>query len=455
MLLMVGGMPLLAQQDERQLAHDILKELIEINTTDSTGDNTRAAEAMAARFRAAGFADSDIHVLGPAPRKGNVVVRLRGTSTTLKPLLFMGHLDVVEARREDWSFDPFKLVEQDGWFYGRGTQDMKSDDALLATTFIRLKREGFIPARDLILALTSDEEGGTYNGVQWLLKEHRELIDAEYCINADAGGGQIKDGKRLFMGLQAAEKIYASFRLDVHNKGGHSSLPVKDNAIYELADALARLEKYEFPVRLNQVSQTFFERLAAISKGKLASDLQAVTRTPPDPGAVDRLSRETYYNALLRTTCVPTQLKGGHAENALPQLAEAVVNCRLVPDDTVKSAQETLVRVLADPKVEVTPVEEVMVGPFSPLRTDVMKIVSAVTDSTWPGITVIPLMETGATDGKWSRLAGIPTYGVSAIFIDVDDVRAHGKDERVSQQSFYDGVRFHYQLIKRLAGATN
>src|SRR5258708_6987382 len=342
MLLMVLGARLSAQQDERQLAPDILKELIEINTTDSTGDNTRAAEAMAARFRAAGFADSDIHVLGPAPRKGNVVVRMRGTSTTLKPILFMGHLDVVEARREDWSFDPFKLVEQDGWFYGRGTQDMKSDDALLASTFVRLKREGFTPARDLILALTSDEEGGTYNGVQWLLKEHRELIDAEYCINADSGGGQIKDGKRLFMGVQAAEKTYASYRLTVHNKGGHSSLPVKDNAIYELAAALERLEKFEFPVRLNQVSRTFFERLAAISSGQLGNDLMAVTRTPADPGAVERLSHEAYLNALLRTTCVPTQLKGGHAENALPQLAEAVVNCRLVPDDTTKAVQETL-----------------------------------------------------------------------------------------------------------------
>jgi acetylornithine deacetylase/succinyl-diaminopimelate desuccinylase-like protein len=449
---MLIGTPLLAQQDERRLAHDILKELIEINTTDSTGDNTRAAEAMAARFRAAGFADSDIHVLGPAPRKGNVIVRMRGASTSLKPILFNGHLDVVEAKREDWSVDPFQLVERDGWLYGRGTQDMKSDDALLAATFIRLKREGFRPARDLILALTSDEEGGDYNGVQWLLKEHRELIDAEYWINADSGGGQIKDGKRLFMGVQAAEKTYASFRLDVHNKGGHSSLPVKDNAIYELAGALTRLGEYEFPLRLNPVSSTFFERLAAISSGQLASDLLAVTRTPPDAGAVERLSHESYFNALLRTTCVPTQLKGGHAENALPQLAEAVVNCRLVPGDTVKAVQETVVRVLANPKVEVTTVQDVVVGPFSPLRDDVVKTVAAVTDSTWPGITVIPLMETGATDGKWSRLAGIPTYGVSAIFIDVDDVRAHGKDERVAEQTFYDGVRFDYQLIKRLAG---
>src|SRR5260370_25622298 len=248
MLLLVAGAPLPAQQDERRLAHDILKELIESNTTDSVGDNTRAAEAMAARFRAAGFADADINVLAPAPRKGNVIVRMRGTGA-LKPILFVGHLDVVEARREDWSFDPFKLVEQDGWLYGRGTQDMKSDDALLAATFIRLKREGFVPAGDLILALTSDEEGGNYNGVQWLLKEHRDLIDAEYCINADSGGGQIKNGKKLFMGVQAAEKTYASYRLTVHNKGGHSSLPVQDNDIYDLAAALGRLGKVGVPGR--------------------------------------------------------------------------------------------------------------------------------------------------------------------------------------------------------------
>jgi len=452
LLLISGCVPLLAQQDGRQLAHDILKELIEINTSDSVGDNTRAAEAMAARFRAAGFADADIHVLAPAARKGNVIVRMRGTNPALKPILFMGHLDVVEARREDWSKDPFQFVEEDGWFYGRGTQDMKSDDALLAATFIRLKREGFQPSRDLILALTADEEGGEHNGVYWLLKEHRDLIEAEFAINADAGGGQIKDGKRLFMGVQAAEKTYATFHVDIRNKGGHSSLPVKDNAIYELSDALARLEKFEFPVRLNEVSRTFFERLAAISKGELASDLLAVTRTQPDPGAVERISREPYFNALLRTTCIPTELKGGHAENALPQLAEATVNCRLVPDDSPQAVQQTLIRVLAEPKAEVTPAQEVVAGPFSALRSDVMKTVASVTDSTWPGISVIPLMETGATDGKWTRLAGIPTYGVSALFIDVDDVRAHGRDERVSQQSFYDGVGFDYQLIKRLAG---
>jgi acetylornithine deacetylase/succinyl-diaminopimelate desuccinylase-like protein len=434
----------------RELAHGVLKELIEINTTDSVGDNTRAAEAMSARFRSASFAASDLHVLAPFARKGNVIVRLHGSSTTLKPILFLGHLDVVEARREDWTFDPFKLVEQEGYFYGRGTQDMKTDDALLVTTFVRLKQEGFVPVRDIILALTADEEGGDHNGVKWLLKEHRDLIDADYCINADAGGGQIKNGKRLLFGVQAAEKTFASFRLTVRNRGGHSSLPVKDNAIYELADGLARLEKFDFPPRLNEVSRSFFERMAGISSGQLAGDFRGVTRNPPDSASVERLSREAYYNAVLRTTCVPTLLKGGHAENALPQLAEATVNCRMVPDDTAGAIKDTLINVLRDPKIEVTPVEPAQASPFSPLRTDVLNAITAATGALWPRVPVVPLMETGATDGKYLRLAGIPAYGVSALFIDVDDIRAHGKDERISEQSFYDGVRFDYELVKRL-----
>ena len=447
----VCAMPLVAQQSpEQQLARSILKELIEIDTSDSSGDNTRAAEAMAARFRAAGFPAADIHVLAPAARKGNVIVRLRGNNAARKPVHFNGHLDVVEARREDWSFDPYKLVEQDGYFYGRGTQDMKSDDALLVTTFIRLKKEGFVPSRDLILSLTADEESGPHNGVEWLLKEHRDLIDSEYAIEADAGGGQIKDGKRRLMGVQAAEKSYVTFRLDVRNPGGHSSLPVKDNAIYELAAALGRLEKLEFPVHLNPVSKGFFERMAEISEGQLAADFRGVSRSPADAKAAERLSREPYYNALLRTTCIPTELKAGHAENALPQLAEALVNCRLVPGDSGKMVEEKVRSVLADPKVEIAPLQEPVVSPFSPLQPDVLSAIKASTESVWGRLPVVPLMETGATDGKWLRLAGIPTYGVSALFLDVNDIRAHGKDERVSIQSFYDGVRFDYEFVKRL-----
>lgn len=437
---------------EQKLARQVLEQLIDTNTTDSSGDVTRAAEEMAERFRSAGFPTSDVHVLAPEPHRGNLVVRFRGAPSSLKPLLFLGHLDVVEARREDWSFDPFQLLEKDGYFYGRGTQDMKSDDALLVTTFLRLKQEGFVPVRDLILALTAGEESGAANGVEWLLREHRDLIDADYAINADAGGGVLRNGRHWYMGVQAAEKVYASFRLDVHNRGGHSSLPTPDNAVYRLADALERLRKLEFPVRLNPVSRSYFERMARISSGELAADMRAVAKSPPDAGAVERLSREPYYNAVLRTTCIPTELKGGHAENALPQLAEAVVNCRLVPDDSSEAVQSAIVRAVADPQVSVTAVAPAVAGPSSPLRVDVLNAVTKAAESVWGPVPIVPLMETGATDGKYLRLAGIPVYGVSAIFIDMDDVRAHGRDERVRVQSFYDGLRFDYDLIRNLAG---
>jgi len=436
---------------EKELAHSVLKELIEIDTSDPLGDNTRAAEAMAARFRGAGFAPSDIHVLAPADRKGNVVVRFHGKDASRKPILFMGHLDVVAARREDWSRDPFKLIDEDGYYYGRGTQDMKSDDALLVTTFLRLKKEGFVPARDLILALTADEEVGHNNGVQWLLKEHRDLIDCEYAINADAGGGQIKNGKRELMGVQAAEKTYATYHLDVRNPGGHSSLPTTENAIYQLADALGRLEKFTFPAKLNEVTQSFFERMGAITKDDTAADFRAVSHTPPDAAAVERLSRQPYYNAQLRTTCIPTELKAGHSENALPQLAEAVVNCRILPNDSAQMVEDALRRVVADPKVEISPTAEVLPSPFSPLRPDVLNAITGAVESVWGRLPVVPLMETGATDGKFLRIAGVPVYGVSALFLDIDDIRAHGRDERVPKQSFYDGVRFDYELVKRLA----
>src|SRR5579884_326648 len=437
---------------ERALGHDILKQLIEINTTDSSGDMTRAAEAMAARFRQAGFPESDVRVLQPVPRKGNLIVRYRGRAATRKPILFLGHLDVVEAKREDWSYDPFQFVEKDGYFYGRGTQDMKSDDAILAATFLRLKQENFTPERDLILALTADEESDADNGVQWLLKEHRDLIDAEYCLNGDAGGGQIRNGKRVFYGVQAAEKTYASFRLDVRNKGGHSSIPVRDNAIYRLAAGLMRLEKFEFPARLNDITRAFFARLAEISTGALANELRGAARMPPDSNAIEKLSEDPYYNALMRTTCVPTLLTGGHAENALPQLAEATVNCRLLPETSPRDVQATIERVVADPQVVVTPTKEAISSPASPLRSDVLNAVSAAVAVTWGSVPIFPIMETGATDGKWLRIAGIPTYGVSGLFLDVEDIRAHGKDERVSERAFYDGLRFDYALVKRLTG---
>jgi acetylornithine deacetylase/succinyl-diaminopimelate desuccinylase-like protein len=446
LLALTAAWPLCAQP---QLAREIFKELIEINTTDSVGDNTRAAEAMASRFRAAGFPDSDIHVLAPAARKGNLVVRYSAKGAA-GPILFLGHLDVVEAKRSDWSFDPFEFREQDGYFYGRGAQDMKGDDAILIATFLRLKREGFQPARDLILALTADEEGGSHNGVQWLLKEHRELIDAAYCINLDAGGGRTHDRRPRYLSIQSAEKTFLSFKLEVTNPGGHSSLPTKDNAIYHLAEGLARLAKFDFPVRLNEVTHSYFERMSSIEHGQPAEDMKALLRNPGDQAAIARLSASPGYNARLRTTCVATMLSAGHAENALPQTANAVVNCRILPNDTPADVESTLREVLADPQIKVAPMAEVIVSPVSPLDPRVLEAVTASAATPWPGTPILSVMETGATDGKYLRIAGIRTYGASGIFVDDNDIRAHGRDERIAVKSFYDALDFMYGVIGAL-----
>jgi len=448
--LLLAAIPLAAQTaPQHRLAREILRQLIEINTTDSAGDNTRAAEAMAARFRDAGYPESDVRVLGPAPRKGNVVVRLHGTGTA-RPILFLGHLDVVEARASDWSFDPFVFREQDGFFYGRGTQDMKGDDATLVAAFLRMRREGFRPARDLILALTSDEEGGKFNGADWLVKQHRDLIDAEFCINADSGGGDIKNGKRLFMGVQAAEKVFLSFRLETTNPGGHSSLPVKDNAIYHLAEGLSRLAKFDFPVHLFDVTRAGFERMAALYPGQLGADMKAVVANPNDAAVTGRLSAIPLYNAQLRTTCVATMLSAGHAENALPQSASAVVNCRLLPVDKAEDVERTLHQVLADPKIKVSVMTPANPVPYRPINSRVMDVVTAATRKLWPGLPVIPRMDTGASDGIYLIGGGIPTYGINGMFNDEDDIRAHGRDERILVPSFYDAVDFMEMVVRAL-----
>jgi acetylornithine deacetylase/succinyl-diaminopimelate desuccinylase-like protein len=447
--------PLLAQPTPtQQLARDIFRQLIEINTTDSAGDNTKAAEAMATRFRDAGYPAADVSVVAPAARKGNVVVRLRGTggSGGPRPILFIGHLDVVEARRSDWSMDPFTLNEKDGFFYGRGTEDMKGDDAILVTTFVRLKREGFRPPRDLILALTSDEEGGTSNGIQFLIKDYRDLIDAAFCLNSDAGGGDIKNGRRLYMAMQAGEKVFASFKLEVTNAGGHSSRPSKDNAIYHLADGLSRLAKFDFPVELFDTTRSQLESSAQYYEGQLGADMKAIGANPNDTAAIGRLSAMPQYNALLRTTCVPTLLAGGHAENALPQLATATVNCRVLPVDNVADVERTLNQVLADPQIKVTPVKPAMATPHAPIDPKVLSVVSSATSKHWPGLPVVPKLSLGASDGIHLIRAGIPTYGVSGIFVDEDDNRAHGRDERILVKSFDDGVEFMYDVVKGLAG---
>jgi acetylornithine deacetylase/succinyl-diaminopimelate desuccinylase-like protein len=451
---------LLAQIDPgtRQLSHDIFKQLIEINTTDSVGSTTVAAEAMAQRLRDAGFPASDVVVLGPNARKGNMVARLHGTGAH-KPVLLIGHLDVVEARRSDWTTDPFQFVEKDGYYYGRGTQDMKSDDAIWVAEFIRLKREGFKPDRDLILALTADEEGGLSNGVDWLIKNHRDLIDAEFVLNSDGGGVDTEDGKPVIVSMDASEKLYADFQLTVTNAGGHSSLPVSDNAIYHLADALGRLERFQFPLELNDVTRTYFERMASVETGQEAADMRAILNDPPDPTAAARLALDPLQNAELRTTCVATRLDAGHANNALPQSAHANVNCRILPGHTREEVRQTLISIFADPKVEVRYLDHGRVLDSAPndqalppvkLRPDVMNTLEKIAGEMWPGTPVIPTMSTGASDGVYTNAAGMPTYGISGVAIDMNDVRAHGRDERLRVESFYQGVDFYYRYLKAL-----
>ena len=434
----------------QELLRAIYKELVEINTTDSVGDNTRAAEAMAGHLLAAGFPAGDVQVLAPAPRKGNLVARLRGSGAR-KPLLLLAHLDVVEARREDWSVDPFTLLERDGYFYGRGTGDDKAMAAIFVANLIRYKREGFVPDRDLIVALTADEEGGGHNGVRWLLANHRPLIDAGLALN-EGGGGAIKNGAYVSNSIQASEKIVQSFRLEVKNKGGHSSLPVKDNAIYRLADGLTRLAQADFPVKLDEVNRAFFEGTGALAGGPLGADMLAVARGSRDPSVVARVAAASpFFNAFMRTTCVATRLEAGHANNALPQTATAVVNCRVLPDETREDAHRTLVAILGNDAITVTPIGPFFPSPPSPLTPELMRAVETVTRELWPGVPVVPIMGTGATDSKYLRAAGIPAYGTSGLFGDVDDVRAHGRDERILVRSLYEGQDYLYRLVKLLS----
>jgi acetylornithine deacetylase/succinyl-diaminopimelate desuccinylase-like protein len=441
----------------RQLSHDIFKELIEINTTDSVGNVTTAAEAMAKRFRDAGFPADDIQILGPNDRKKNMVVRLHGTGKH-KPVLLIGHLDVVEAHREDWTTDPFQFIEKDGFYYGRGTQDMKDGDAIMVTTLIRMKKEGYQPDRDIILALTADEEGGASNGVDWLIKNHRELIDAEFVLNPDGGGVTTENGKPVMMEVDATEKLYADYQLTVTNPGGHSSLPTPDNAIYHLANGMVRLEHYEFPVDLNNVTRAYYERMSQIETGQRAADMKALLKTPPDPAAVERLSKDPIDHSKMRTTCVATRLDAGHANNALPQMARANVNCRIAPGHSSEDIRLRLVEILADPKITVRYAGAIggvtdhgsNAQAYAPpaLRPDVFRPLERIANEVWPGMPVVPTMATGASDAIYTNAAGMPTYGISGTAIDRHDVRAHGQDERLGIDSFYAGVDFYYRFLK-------
>ncbi|MBV8894901.1 MAG: M20/M25/M40 family metallo-hydrolase [Acidobacteriaceae bacterium] len=433
---------------DQQLAREIYKQLIEIKSGFTTGATTPVAEAVAARFRQAGFPDGDIFLGGAAPKKLNLVVRCRGTGAR-KPLLLLAHTDAVEAKREDWSMDPFQFMERDGYFYGRGTSDDKAQAAVWVATLLRFKRDGVRPDRDIILALTADEEGGgPYNGVDWLVKNHRNLIDSELCLN-EGGWGEVSNGKKVANDVQVSEKYVINFRLEVHNKGGHSSLPVSDNAIYHLAGALSNLSKFGFPLKTNDVTRAYFEKLANIEAGPIRSAMSQVAGG--SESALQQVAAASpVWNSTLRTTCVATQLEGGHAMNALPQLAAAVVNCRVLPEDSVDYVKTTLQKVFDDDKVEMKILSDVSRGPSSPLNPALMQTIQRVTDSLWPGVPVLPTMVPGATDGRYLREAGIPTYGVQGFFMDVNDLRMHGRDERMGVKAFYEGQTFLYNLVKTL-----
>jgi acetylornithine deacetylase/succinyl-diaminopimelate desuccinylase-like protein len=434
----------------QRLAREILEEIVAIDSTHAHG-STGVAQVLEKRLREAGFAAEDVVLLTPKPDKGNLDVRLKGRGKA-RPVLFVAHLDVVEADPADWSTPPFKVTEKDGVLYGRGVIDIKNEVAILVADLIRLKRENYVPSRDVVLALTSDEEGGgDLNGVEWLLANRRDLIDADFVINPDSGGGDLEQGKRTLLRFQTGEKTYATFHLETTSPGGHSSMPPRENAIYQLTEGLNRLARFAFPVKLNDTTQAFFARVAQLEPNAATSaDMKAVGEGVIDSPAVQRLSATPMYNATLRTTCVTTVLQAGQAEAALPQRAQATVQCRLLPADSVSDVQATLVKVLGDPGIKVTAVDNPTAAPASPLRPDVLRAVERVTEELWPGVPVVPAMDPWSSDSFFLRRAGIPSYGVSGVFTDQDSNGSHGRDEHVGVQELNDGVEFTYRLIKAL-----
>jgi acetylornithine deacetylase/succinyl-diaminopimelate desuccinylase-like protein len=404
-----------------------------------------------------------VQLLGPNPRKQNLVVRMRAAGTPAeKPVLFLCHMDVVEALKTDWTTDPFQFVEKDGYYYGRGTQDMKEGDAALVTTFLRLHREGYKPKRDLILALTADEEGGKFNGAQWLVEQHRELVDAAFVINPDAGGVELDHGRAVVAAVEATEKVYSDFQVKAVNRGGHSSLPRPDNAIYELTAALNKLAAYTFPFEMNEVTRAYFSKLAGQETGQTAADMRAILATSPDLAAAARLSAEPSFNSNFRTTCVATRLNAGVANNALAQTAQANVNCRIFPGHSPEEIRQQLMAIFADNKLTVKYVsdsgevldaapERKAIVPPAPIP-EVFDPLTRLTNAIWPGTPVTAVMENGASDSIPFAQAGIPCYGFSAIALERDDDRAHGRDERLPVDSYWKSLDFFYSFAKAVGG---
>jgi acetylornithine deacetylase/succinyl-diaminopimelate desuccinylase-like protein len=437
----------------------LYKELVEINTTLSAGSCTAAAEAMAARLKAAGLPATDMQVLAPAdrPKDGALIATLRGQDRQARPILLLAHVDVVEAKREDWARDPFTLVEEDGWFYARGASDDKAMAAVFTDSLIRYQREGFRPRRDIKLALTCGEETPeTFNGVQWLIRNHPDALQAAFALNEGAGGELDVNGEPTTLQIQAGEKVYQDFTLETTNAGGHSARPTRDNAISHLAAGLARLADWQFPISVNPVTRAYFEAQAKLAP-TFAADIRAVLRNPPDQAAADKLwGANPGWNSMLRTTCVATMVNAGHALNALPQRARANVNCRILPGGSVESVRETLMTVVADDTIKVTAIAE----PGSPsapppLTPQILEPAGKVGEQLWRGVAIVPTMSVGATDGRFLNAAGTPTYGLSGMFHDREGSRAHGLNERIRVKSLMDGRKFLYEVVKIYANQSD
>ena len=441
-----------AASEAHEVAREILREMIDTRSTHDVG-STELARKVQGRLLAAGFAEADAQLLAPAdhPRAGNVVARIHGSGKG-RPVLYLCHLDVVAANPEDWTRDPFHLTEDKGWLYGRGTIDMKGQDAAVLAALLRMKSEHFIPQRDIVVAFTADEEsGGERNGVDWLLTEHRDLMNADLVINPDGGEAGMKGGRRLYVGVQTSEKISMAFEAEVTDKGGHSSRPTADNPIYRLSEALARLSKFRFPAHLTDTTRQYFERRAAIETGATKSDMLAAAKTTPDPAALERLSAVVETNILLRTTCTATQIEGGHAQNALPQRARATLQCRIIPGESQDSVRETLARVLDDPTIKISVITPATPSPESPLSGNILPTVERVVHQLWPDVVILPQMGAGASDSKYTRTLGMPSYGIDGMFDDLDDGRAHGRDERIGVAAFDQEVDFTYRLMREVS----
>lgn len=438
----------------------IYKELIEINTTRSVGNCTQAAEAMRAHLAAAGYPAEDLQILAPpeAPNDGALIAVLRGRDGSAKPILLLAHIDVVEAKREDWTRDPFKLVEENGWFYARGASDDKSMAAIFTDSLVRYRKEGYTPRRDIKLALTCGEEtagAGLFDSVRWLVKTRPEVLSAAFAINEGAGGEFDKGGKPIVLGIQAGEKVYQDFALEVRDPGGHSSLPKPGNAIARLGAGLGRLGAYNFPIRLNEVTRAYFEAMSKLSDAAVGADMRAILATPPDEEAAKRLwNTDPAWNAMMRTTCIVSMINGGHAPNAIPQHVKANVNCRILPGVPVADVQAVIARVLADDEITVTPVGEGGVqSPMPPLTEAIVGPARKVAETIWPGVTIVPTMLPGYTDGKFLNPAGVPTYGLSGLFEDAEGNHIHGLNERMRVKSLMDGRRFLHEVVKLYADA--